>query len=349
MTSCSTLTGSSNAGAMLLRVALASSSEATLGPRSVPQRSHTCDDIGRLFRHSGDSSGYSGSAVVALPQSLAEVGATPQTKEASRAGAPEVRPLEQGRGEAEAPAHASRQSAGQSRISTFNSGCRCRPLSSSLASETTSGSPKAFTAASAQSRSAASLPTGVPAHTDSSQEHRTVAPDGSFISPDAVEGLVGDNVCSICLELLKNKSIVVTRCGHGFHWSCLTRSGASVCPQCRQQLDVSPAFPPDTERSSIASLSASWELPNIVEEVHIYVEHIVLDRVGLVVEHVTPDRVGVVVLPAPGAGRLGQRRPSLPSPPPPPPPPFPPLPRFTSMPPPRGHVGPSAPRARWWA
>jgi len=84
MTSCSTLTGSSNAGAMLLRVALSSSSEATLGPRSVPQRSHTCDDIGRLFRHSGDSSGYSGSAVVALPQSLAEVGATPQTTEASQ-------------------------------------------------------------------------------------------------------------------------------------------------------------------------------------------------------------------------------------------------------------------------
>jgi hypothetical protein len=72
---------------------------------------------------------------------------------------------------------------------------------------------------------------------------------GSYISPEAVNGLLAGYTCSICLEQLTGKGIVITECGHGFHWSCLSRAGGSFCPQCRQPLDDDPAFPPADDTS----------------------------------------------------------------------------------------------------
>lgn len=67
--------------------------------------------------------------------------------------------------------------------------------------------------------------------------------EGSYLNPAAVTQLVGASTCSICLEALKGRAITVTACGHVFHRSCLNTARSIKCPQCRQAIDDSRAFP----------------------------------------------------------------------------------------------------------
>jgi len=64
---------------------------------------------------------------------------------------------------------------------------------------------------------------------------------GSYVPPSAVGRLVGDDICAICLEPLRTQAQTIALCGHVFHRSCLNASRSSVCPQCRQPIDVEEA------------------------------------------------------------------------------------------------------------
>lgn len=53
---------------------------------------------------------------------------------------------------------------------------------------------------------------------------------------------LGDEQCSICLDLLQTRAVTITLCGHLFHQCCLKaamKAGRKrTCPKCRQQVDV---------------------------------------------------------------------------------------------------------------
>lgn len=62
--------------------------------------------------------------------------------------------------------------------------------------------------------------------------------NGSFLPPATLFELVGSEKCSICLEMLRGKAIVVTTCGHMFHLACLNAMQDPRCPICRQPVDT---------------------------------------------------------------------------------------------------------------
>jgi len=65
-----------------------------------------------------------------------------------------------------------------------------------------------------------------------------LAYQGSFMPPAAVSRLVGDEVCAICLEPLRQQAQTIALCGHIFHRSCLNDAGSIKCPTCRQPVDM---------------------------------------------------------------------------------------------------------------
>jgi len=80
--------------------------------------------------------------------------------------------------------------------------------------------------------------------------------NGSFIPPATFHELVGSEKCSICLETLQGKAIVVTVCGHMFHLSCLNAMQDPRCPHCRQPVDTGLlARRPDSETELIDFVS----------------------------------------------------------------------------------------------
>lgn len=93
-----------------------------------------------------------------------------------------------------------------------------------------------------------STPSILPVDADECLDTSSVSHEGSRISPIAVKALVDERICGICLEELYGKAMVITACGHGFHWSCLSRVRGSLCPQCRLPVDNDPVFPEPQER-----------------------------------------------------------------------------------------------------
>lgn len=60
----------------------------------------------------------------------------------------------------------------------------------------------------------------------------------SWIPPEEVQRLFGDDLCVICLEPLSCQAQVLALCGHVFHKSCLEFGVSSgSCPSCRKPMD----------------------------------------------------------------------------------------------------------------
>lgn len=55
-----------------------------------------------------------------------------------------------------------------------------------------------------------------------------------YVPPPALKHLLGENLCSICLEELRGSAVTITACGHVFHERCLRLADGPQCPQCRQ-------------------------------------------------------------------------------------------------------------------
>lgn len=61
---------------------------------------------------------------------------------------------------------------------------------------------------------------------------------GSYMSPAAVSRMVGDELCAICLDPLRNQAQTIALCGHIYHRSCLNEAGSVACPKCRGPVDM---------------------------------------------------------------------------------------------------------------
>lgn len=84
---------------------------------------------------------------------------------------------------------------------------------------------------------------------DAPSDLRQLCTHGGYIPPSAVNILLGEDVCAICLDPLRKQAQTIALCGHIFHRSCLNDSGSRFCPKCRRPVDA-----PD--RDQIESLKA---------------------------------------------------------------------------------------------
>lgn len=78
------------------------------------------------------------------------------------------------------------------------------------------------------------------------------ASSGSYANPSAINDLVGDGICAICLEPLRNRAQTIAMCGHIFHRSCINSYGGSSCPSCRCPIDEPAGM--DAASSALAGL-----------------------------------------------------------------------------------------------
>jgi len=78
---------------------------------------------------------------------------------------------------------------------------------------------------------------GVQRSTSSDAPPATHESAGSYAPPSAVNALIGDALCVICLEPLQGRAQTITVCGHIFHRGCINSYGKSTCPQCRHPID----------------------------------------------------------------------------------------------------------------
>mmetsp|Transcript_48591 Transcript_48591/g.113785 ORF Transcript_48591/g.113785 Transcript_48591/m.113785 type:complete len:526 (+) Transcript_48591:167-1744(+) len=60
---------------------------------------------------------------------------------------------------------------------------------------------------------------------------------GSYVAPSTISRIVGDGICAICLEPLRNQAQTIALCGHIFHRDCINKCGSAFCPQCRHLID----------------------------------------------------------------------------------------------------------------
>eukprot|EP00403_Amphidinium_massartii_P048231 CAMPEP_0178463926 /NCGR_PEP_ID=MMETSP0689_2-20121128/50583_1 /TAXON_ID=160604 /ORGANISM="Amphidinium massartii, Strain CS-259" /LENGTH=613 /DNA_ID=CAMNT_0020090821 /DNA_START=31 /DNA_END=1872 /DNA_ORIENTATION=+ len=60
---------------------------------------------------------------------------------------------------------------------------------------------------------------------------------GSYVAPATISRIVGDGICAICLEPLRNQAQTIAMCGHIFHRDCINKCGSAFCPQCRHLID----------------------------------------------------------------------------------------------------------------
>jgi len=84
-------------------------------------------------------------------------------------------------------------------------------------------------------------PAAGPAPVPASVPLEVPAQGGSYLQPEEVGRLVGDDICAICLEPLLGRAQTISLCGHVFHRSCLNRCGDALCPTCRQPIDEASA------------------------------------------------------------------------------------------------------------
>lgn len=82
---------------------------------------------------------------------------------------------------------------------------------------------------------------------------------GSFLPPNEINLLVGDDICAICLEPLQGRAQTIALCGHIFHRTCLNRCSSGLCPQCRSPIDgpLGEAALAQSSPSTASSLNAS--------------------------------------------------------------------------------------------